>query len=117
MEKILRKVSCKDRYPKEQKYYYTDKGELLYHKTHNYFIDSRRNIIDVTDVEFWYEEIELDDLKCNFKEMFSTSKLFAQQRYQKALNYLKNYISPKYDNEMNKALKIAAGLEQIKEEK
>lgn len=118
MEKILRKVKCAERNPTEYNKYWTDLGQLTYNDFYKQWLDGYEKV----NVEYWYEEINLADLlkeaTCNMKELFSTSKLFAKERYEKAYNYMID--NEKYTLEgkattledFKKSLRIAAGLEE-----
>ena len=125
MEKILRKVSCKDRLPeKETKYICVDsKGYLSFYNFNLGF--GQENIYKY---DYWYEEIDLDELITLEKQKYLTElaekykevipndlQLYlAKERYEKAIRAYQNWDT---ENDIHftifTALKIAAGLEEI----
>jgi hypothetical protein len=93
MEKILRKVSVKDRLPERTKVY-TNLGERMYEKGIFYELDAWTARIQP---EYWYEEISLNKL--------------TKERYEKAIEFCVQNGIEKYDV-IYSALKIAAGLKE-----
>jgi len=134
MEKVLRKVSVKDRNPINKGVYI--RGSCSYHNEkiywHGYWDDHWQE--DYGDVEYWYEEVDLMDLLkekypeippyikgiqwlnsnnlANLKIIEDANKIVnsAKERYEKALKF---WNDPTANNNHNliKVLKIAAGLE------
>jgi hypothetical protein len=111
MEKILRKVSCKDRLPEKEEWYFTPDGECFYDKSANEWQHGRSSLI-LSNVEYWYEEV-------NSEEYFKNSPLWmkafeagredvltdvelhkqmceadSKERYEKALDLLISTIKP-----------------------
>ena len=121
MEKVLRKVSVKDRNPKDGTYF-TNCGENTYSQTT--WLDTRNSNLqypgdDITQyVEYWYEEVSPKDLLQEYsKELEAILGNLAKERYEKALSFVLNSRDmtrmPRQilNEEMYKALRIAAGLE------
>jgi hypothetical protein len=114
METVLRKVNVRDRLPIKKNYYFT----LLFTNT-DWKDRAVREYSPSYDnwwkenVEYWYEEVSLDEL---FKEKYpirSNDKiLLAKERYEKANKFLDNNLGLCTTEVIMKALKIAAGLEK-----
>lgn len=126
MEKISRKVSCKDRLPSKCGYYYTGKDILYYYKFNNSFCRHPNGTKKrYTKPEYWYEEV---DLKQAFEEAFKIEFIDnAKERYEKALNKLNLLLNQSFECWSEDAIKgyktlaatvehsilpIAAGLEK-----
>ena len=139
MEKVLRKVSVKDRNPINKGVYIggscSYQNEKIY--WHGYWDEHWQE--DHGDVEYWYEEVDLMDLLkekypeippyiggiqwlnnnnlANLKIIEDANKVvnFAKERYEKALKSIQqvNYTRCS-QKDLDKALKIAAGIEEDK---
>jgi hypothetical protein len=121
METVLRKVSVKDRLPKEQGryiFYIHEQNDLGLSKyLWNCYFDNEskevfKNIGQAVIAEYWYEEVsveELEDYKVavgNLNLIIEMDALKAKERYEKALsdfNMLSN---------LEQALEISAGLKE-----
>jgi len=62
MEKILRKVSVSERLPNRLGYYPTNSGLFIFYPNEKNFFHDIENI-PVASVEYWYEEISVDELE------------------------------------------------------
>jgi hypothetical protein len=120
MEKILRKVKCSERLPTEEGYRFvlmptSEKRKLMFIKLDNTWYSDAN---EIKNPEYWYEEVELDLIaieRLGLKDKFIHSELFAKERYEKALNYIEEHSGNIicYLEEARKALRIAAGLEEV----
>jgi len=111
-EKVLRKVSVKDRLPKIDGDYDTDVGTLCFVKDRFYNnLDGQREY-----PEYWYEEVSVEELisytdTIIVKRVIEIHNKLAKGRYEKA-KYLLNTNQGLGTTELiDKCLKIAAGLE------
>jgi hypothetical protein len=123
MEKILRKVSTKDRLPEPLEEVFCDCGEyglnvLYLNKDHaikkfDKWTISNSGYNALFEPEYWYEEVDLIELLP--KQAISHLALYdeAKERYEKAMSVLKNgnYIRTSMVH-IEKALKIAAGIKE-----
>jgi len=117
MEKILRKVSTKDRNPEDYKYYYSELGEILFDSTKRWLDRSGKIVYP----EYWYEEVSVEELVSYtdpivVKRVIEVNNKFAKERYEKALCFANDETWFYKDKEVMdkqdilKALKIAAGM-------
>jgi len=124
MEKVLRKVSVKDRNPLEEGYYMVQVGDF---KTILGTFFNGSTFENYHPNMVWYEEVSLEDIKdISYNDGFSTAKKVlyeielqeAKERYEKALTYVLQSRDmmrmPRQilNEEMYKALRMAAGLEE-----
>jgi hypothetical protein len=114
MEKVLRKVSVKDRLPEHGSYKYTELGEL--------FLNSKNIWSDVGTSrvycpEYWYEEVSLIDMLNIYPNVFKQLyEELVKERYEIAYKFVAKSILQNHfhgiEKVITKALKIAAGLEE-----
>ncbi len=122
MEKILRKVSCKDRLPKEAEEYFvlmpSTSKRLLYFLKENAGGVWYSTANELKLPEYWYEEVdvcELEDYKVmewTLQTALALDTIAAKERYEKSVNFLQNLSYMVVGmSDIKKALKIASGIE------
>jgi len=116
MEKVLRKISVKDRLPSEFRYYYTDFDEILFDSTKRWLDRAGRIIYP----EYWYEEVSVDELVSYtdpvvVKRVIEIYNKLSKKRYEKALELLDTVLyNPNWYKIGKRALCIAAGIKEDK---
>lgn len=129
MEKILRRVNAKERFPEKEGCYISilSDGRIynVKYPEQNAVVFKEGKILTLnTPIEYWYEEVstdELEDYKVavgNLQMIIEMDALKSKERYEKALSILDDYILQKleeynYDKTFKHALKIASGLDEI----
>lgn|SRR4030042_382011 len=133
MEKVLRKVSVKKRFPSTKDYYYVIllKGEDRAVREYSPSYDNWWK----ENVEYWYEEVSVDELQeviyLNEQLKGANARLDciptyishikcleeeAKERYEKGFKYIAKVILrdtfDSIETEIVKALKVAAGIEE-----
>jgi len=119
-EKVLRKVSVKDRLPDIESEYHcvTDTGELT---SGTFYKQTWLTPYRILNIEYWYEEVSVKELFHEYdKELAEALSNSAKERYKKALSFVLQSRDmmrmPRQilNEEMYKALRMAAGLKEDK---
>ena len=90
-EKVLRKVSVKDRLPDIESEYHcvTDTGELT---SGTFYKQTWLTPYRILNIEYWYEEVSVKELFHEYdKELAEALSNSAKERYGKAIDYLVSF--------------------------